>query len=51
MSDKRVIKTAERVGLVLRYGFTWDDGVFERRVAEGDSSIRYLDAFLYRLVN
>lgn len=45
----RAIKIAERVGLVLRYGFTWEDGVFERPVTEKDSSIRYLDAFFYRL--
>lgn len=47
--DKRAMKTAERVGLVLRYGFTWEDGVRERPVTEQDSSIRYLDAFLHRL--
>lgn len=47
--DKRAMKTAERAGLVLRYGFAWEDGVFERPVTERDSSIRYLDAFLYRL--
>ena len=42
------MRIAERAGLVLRYGFTWDDG-FERSMMERDSSIRYLDAFLYRL--
>lgn len=47
--DKRAMKTAERAGLVLRYGYTWEDGIFERPVTEQDSSIRYLDAFLHRL--
>ncbi|CRG82986.1 Tudor domain-containing protein 15 [Talaromyces islandicus] len=47
--DKQAMKTAERVGLVLRYGFTWEDGTRERPVTEQDSSIRYLDAFLHRL--
>jgi hypothetical protein len=49
--DIRAIKTAEQVGLVIRYGFTWEDGAFERAVTEKDSSIRYLDAFLHRLEN
>ncbi|RHZ48874.1 amphiphysin [Aspergillus thermomutatus] len=47
--DKHAMKIAERAGLVLRYGFTWEDGIFERPVNEQDSSIRYLDAFLHRL--
>ncbi|KAH8696559.1 hypothetical protein BGW36DRAFT_398081 [Talaromyces proteolyticus] len=47
--DKRAMKTAERAGLVLRYGFTWEDGAFEKIVTKQDSSIRYLDAFLHRL--
>ncbi|KAJ5171793.1 hypothetical protein N7492_004386 [Penicillium capsulatum] len=47
--DKRAMKTAERAGLVLRYGYTWEDGIFERPVTEQDSLIRYLDAFLHRL--
>lgn len=47
--DKRAMKIAERAGLVLRYGFTWEDGILERPVNEQDSSIRYLDAFLHRL--
>ncbi|KAE8151306.1 hypothetical protein BDV25DRAFT_139027 [Aspergillus avenaceus] len=46
---RRAIRVAERVGLVLRYGFTWDDGIRERPVTEQDSSLRYLDAFLPRL--
>lgn len=45
----RAIEITERVGLVLRYGFTWEDGSFERPVTESDSSIRYLDAFLHLL--
>jgi hypothetical protein len=49
--DKSAMKIAERTGLVLRYGFTWEDGIFERPVNEQDSSIRYLDAFLHRLVD
>lgn len=47
--NKRAMEIAERAGLVLRYGFTWEDGIFERPVNEKDSSIRYLDAFLHRL--
>ncbi|KAJ5494021.1 hypothetical protein N7463_010108, partial [Penicillium fimorum] len=46
--DKHAMKIAERVGLVIRFGFTWKDGA-ERPVNEQDSSIRYLDAFLHRL--
>lgn len=47
--DKMAMRIAERVGLVLRYGFTWDNGVRERPVTERDSSFRYLDAFFSRL--
>ncbi|KAL1855034.1 hypothetical protein Plec18170_004448 [Paecilomyces lecythidis] len=47
--DKRAMKIAERTGLVLRYGFTWENGTIERPVNEQDSSIRYLDAFIDRL--
>lgn len=45
--DQQAIKIAERAGLLLRYGFTWEDGVLERPVSGEDSSIRYLDAFLF----
>ncbi|KAL4948880.1 hypothetical protein BDW69DRAFT_175635 [Aspergillus filifer] len=47
--DKNAIKIAERTGIVLRYGFTWEGGSLERPVNEQDSSIRYMDAFLHRL--
>jgi hypothetical protein len=47
--EKKAIKIAERTGIVLRYGFTWEDGVLERPVNEQDSSMRYMDAFLHRL--
>ncbi|KAJ5783166.1 hypothetical protein N7457_004940 [Penicillium paradoxum] len=47
--EKSAIKIAERTGLVLRYGFTWENGDLERPVNEQDSSIRYLDAFLHSL--
>ncbi|KAL5355194.1 hypothetical protein BJX96DRAFT_170438 [Aspergillus floccosus] len=47
--DRRAITVAERIGLLLRYGSTWEDGVRERPVIERDSSFRYLDAFLPRL--
>ncbi|KAJ5882722.1 uncharacterized protein N7473_011156 [Penicillium subrubescens] len=47
--EKKAMKIAERTGLVLRYGFTWEDGNVERPANEQDSSIRYLDAFLDRL--
>lgn len=46
--DRHAIKIAERAGLLLRYGFIWEDGVIERPINEQDSSIRYLDAFLFR---
>lgn len=47
--ERNTMKIAERVGIVLRYGFTWENGISERPVNEQDSSIRYLDAFLHRL--
>ncbi|RDW81273.1 aminoglycoside phosphotransferase family protein [Aspergillus mulundensis] len=47
--EGRAMKVAERVGLVLRYAFAWDDGVSERVVTEEDSRVKYLDAFLHRL--
>ncbi|EAU36573.1 predicted protein [Aspergillus terreus NIH2624] len=47
--DKRAIIVAERAGLLLRYGFTWENGLHERPVTERDSSFGYLDAFLPRL--
>lgn len=37
--DNHATKIAERPGLV-RYGFTWENGVMERPVNEQDSSIR-----------
>lgn len=46
---KHAMILAEKAGPVLRYGFTWDDGVHERPVTEMDSSTRHLDAFLQRL--
>ncbi|GES61070.1 hypothetical protein ATEIFO6365_0006053100 [Aspergillus terreus] len=47
--DKRAITVAERAGLLLRYGFTWENGLHERPVIESESSFGYLDAFLPRL--
>lgn len=47
--EKRAIIYADRTGLLLRYGFAWDNGTQERPVNEQDSSIRYLDAFLHHL--
>jgi hypothetical protein len=48
---KCAIKTAERAGMILCYGFTWDDGVFEMPETEQDSSTRYLDAFIHLLAD
>lgn len=45
--QRHAIRIAERVGILLRYGFSWDDGKFERPITEQDSSMRYLDAFLH----
>lgn len=45
--NQQAIKIAERAGLLLRYGFTWEDGVFERPVNKQDFSIRYLDVILF----
>jgi hypothetical protein len=39
--EKSAKNIAERAGLVLRYGFTWVDGVLERPVNEQEFSIRY----------
>ncbi|KAL4812683.1 hypothetical protein BDW67DRAFT_178537 [Aspergillus spinulosporus] len=47
--SQQAIKVAERAGLLLYYGFRWDNGVRERIVTEQDSLFRCLDAFLHCL--
>lgn len=41
------VKTARGVGILLRYGFEWENGTVERMVTGEDASaLAYLDAFL-----
>lgn len=40
------INVARRMGILFRYGFFWDENLREKvPVQEGDSGMRYLDAF------
>lgn len=40
------IDLARRIGILFRYGFFWDENLREKvPVQEGDSGMRYLDAF------
>lgn len=48
-AGRRAVSVAERVGLLLQYGSTWENSVCERPVTVRNSSFRYLDAFLPRL--
>ena len=44
---KASIRTARMTGILLRYGFEWENGTLERVVIGKDvSSLAYLDAFL-----
>jgi hypothetical protein len=44
---KNSVRTARGVGILLRYGFEWENGTVERAVTGTDaSSLAYLDAFL-----
>ena len=45
-SDRKKIFQAEKLGLLLRYGFVWDGGTKERVVQKSDSLFRFLDAFI-----
>ncbi|KAI1941940.1 hypothetical protein LOZ66_001421 [Ophidiomyces ophidiicola] len=41
------IKVARELGILLWYGFAWDEGIHERPVSATDTiSIRYIDTFL-----
>ncbi|EFR03713.1 hypothetical protein MGYG_06710 [Nannizzia gypsea CBS 118893] len=43
----RTVRVARGIGILLRHGFTWDEGVHERPISAADTnSLRYLDAFL-----
>ena len=41
-----VIDIARRIGILFRYGFRWDKDLQQRAATEGDSGMKYLDAFL-----
>lgn len=45
--DKERIRLARLVGIALRYGFQWDGAGVQRPILESDTSMKYLDAFLY----
>lgn len=43
---QEIINVARRMGILFRYGFFWDEDLREKvPVQEGDSGMRYLDAF------
>lgn len=42
----RAIQVARRIGILFRYDFRWDEASSERVVAENDSVMKYLDAFI-----
>ncbi len=42
--DRERIQLARLVGIALRHGFTWDEGIGQRPISEGDSALRYLSA-------
>jgi hypothetical protein len=41
-----VIDCARRMGILLRYGFRWDENMQRKVVEDGSSSTKYLDALL-----
>jgi len=44
---KTSVRTARGVGILLRYGFEWENGTVEKVVTRKDaSSLAYLDVFL-----
>ena len=46
-SIRHTVAIARQVGVLMRYGFTWEDGSVERAVTEEDKgSLAYLDALL-----
>ena len=40
------IKVAQRIGMLFRHGFCWDEGTRQRVSREQDSGMKYLDAFI-----
>lgn len=43
---QEIIDVARRMGILFRYGFFWDENLRKKvPVQEGDSGMRYLDAF------
>jgi hypothetical protein len=42
--ERYAIRVSSTVGIFLRYGFAWDEGIRRRPVTELDYSIKYLDA-------
>lgn len=43
----KAVTTARHLGVLLRYGFEWENGMVERAVTEDDAGLlTYLDAFL-----
>lgn len=46
-NTRHKVTIARQVGVLLQYGFEWDNGIVERAVTEKDTgSLAYLDAFL-----
>ena len=46
-STRRTVAIARQVGVLLQYGFEWENGLVERAITEKDTgSLAYLDAFL-----
>ncbi|OAA62978.1 Protein kinase-like domain protein [Cordyceps fumosorosea ARSEF 2679] len=43
--EKDAIQASREIGILFQYGFIWEEGV-RRPTREGDSTMRYLDAFL-----
>ncbi|WEW59601.1 hypothetical protein PRK78_005075 [Emydomyces testavorans] len=46
---EKPVRTARDLGVLLRYGFVWENGLYERPASEMDTNtdnIRYLDALL-----
>jgi len=46
-STRHTVKIARQVGVLIQYGFQWENGIVEKAVTEKDAgSLAYLDAFL-----
>lgn len=44
LRNQVAIDLARRMGVLFRYGFSWDENLQRRVVQDGDSGTRYLDA-------